>query len=127
MIEVLCSVKRRGMLSGMMRRGMMCSLLSLFWARPCRGHGLLPPPERVFARGGEGWGGGYLLAQRAPHPRPLPTACKSSREEGSHLRLGLIAALSAAAVAGSAQIALAQTPAPPAPPPRVTIGYVDNP
>src|SRR6266700_549913 len=115
MISAFCSMKRRGMIS---------SLLSLFRVRPCRGHGLLPPPERVFARCGEGWGGGYLLAQRASHPRPLPTARESSREEGSHPRLRLSAALSVAVVAGSAQIAFAQAP-PPAPQPRVTIGYVD--
>src|SRR5262245_6052404 len=97
MISAFCSVKGRGMLSGAMRRGMP-SLLSLLWARPCRGHGVLPPPERLFARRGEGWGGGSLFAQRAPHPHPLPTARKSSREEGSHPWLGLFAPLSAAIV-----------------------------
>ena len=113
---------RRGMLSSMMRRGMMSSLLSLLWVRPCRGHGLLPPPERIFARRGEGWGGGLFLSQAAPHP--LPTARKCSREEGSHPRHGLFGALIAALVVSSAQNVAAQTP-PPAPQPRVTIGYVD--
>src|SRR6267154_2403435 len=114
MIEVLCSMKRHGMMS---------SLLSLFWMRIRREHGVLPPPKRVFARRGEGWGGGRFLAQAAPHPQPLPTARKSSREEGSHPRLGLFAGLVAALVASSARIVPAQTP--PAPQPRVTIGYVD--
>jgi ABC transporter substrate binding protein (PQQ-dependent alcohol dehydrogenase system) len=113
----------RWMLSRMLRRGMMSSLLSLLWVRPCRGHGLLPPPERIFARRGEGWGGGLFLSQAAPHPQPLPTARKSSREEGSHPRLGLLAALVAALVVSSVQILPAQTP--PAPQPRVIIGYVD--
>src|SRR5947209_8992603 len=124
MISAFCSEKRRGMLSSMMRRGMMCSLLSLFWVRPCRGHGLLPPPERLFARRGEGWGGGRFLAQVAPHPRPLPTARKSSREEGSHPRLGLFAASCTVLVASFGSTAFPQAP-PPAPQPRVTIGYVD--
>src|SRR5262249_21041593 len=108
MISSFCSERRRGLLSGAMRRG-MSSLLSLFRARPCRGHGVLPPPER------------------APHPHPLPTARKSSREEGSHPRLGLFAPVSTAIVVSFAQIAIAQTPAPQpaAPQTRVTIGYVD--
>src|SRR5882724_11806422 len=116
MTSVFCSIKRRGMMS---------SLLSLLWVRPCRGHGLLPPPERIFARRGEGWGGGRLLAQRAPHPQPLPTARKSSREEGSHPRLGLLAACCTALVASLASTAFAQAQTPPAPQPRVIIGYVD--
>ena len=58
----------------MVRRGMMSSLLSLLWVRPCRGHGLL-------------------------------------------------ATLVAALVVSSVQIVPAQTP--PAPQPRVIIGYVD--
>ena len=107
----------------MMRRE-LSFLLSLFWARPCRGQGLLPPPERVFARRGEGWGGGRFLSQAAPHPRPLPTARKSSREEGSHLRLGLFVACCTVLVASLANTVFAQAPTP-APQPRVTIGYVD--
>src|SRR5258705_3278304 len=90
------------------------------WARHCHGHGLLPPPERVFARGGEGWGGGRFLAQAAP--RPLPTARKCSREEGSHPRPGLFAVCCTVVVASLGSTAFAQTP-PPTPQPRVTIGY----
>lgn len=86
--------------------------------------GALPPPERVFARRGEGWGGGHFLDQAAPHPRPLPTARKRSREEGRRLRHGLRAAVGAIVVASLAAPALAQAPAP-APQPRVTIGYVN--
>src|SRR5438128_7724065 len=136
MISGFRSLWRRGMLSRMKRRGMlfsmrrrkMSSLLSLLQAWPCRGHGLLPPPERAFARRGEGWGGGRLLPQRAPHPHPhpLPTARKSAREEGSHPRPGLFAAGSFVLVAGLAGTAFAQAPPPPpAPQTRVTIGYVD--
>src|SRR5262245_62190200 len=95
MSSSFCSERRRGLLSGAMRRG-MSSLLSLFRARPCRGHGVLPPPER------------------APHPPPLPPPRKSSRGEGSHPRLGLFAPVGTAIVVRFAQIALAQTPAPPA-------------
>src|SRR5262249_4041766 len=102
----------------------MSSLLCMWNLLLCRLLGAPPPPERIFARRGEGWGGGRFLAQAAPHPRPLPTARKRSREEGSPPRLGLSIALSAAVVACSAQIALAQASAP-APQPRVTIGYVD--
>src|SRR5262249_27640475 len=83
------------------------------------------PPERVFARRGEGWGGGSFLNQAAPHPRPLPTARKCSREEGSHPRPGLRAACCAMLVASLASMALAHAPPPPASQPRVTIGYVD--
>jgi ABC transporter substrate binding protein (PQQ-dependent alcohol dehydrogenase system) len=113
------------MFSKLMRRRMMSSLLSLFWARLCHGHGVLPPPERLFARRGEGWGGGSLLVQSAPHPHPLSTTRKCLPEKGSHPRPGLFAALVAALVVGFAQIAFAQTPPPSAPQPRVTIGYVD--
>src|SRR5215510_14648563 len=114
MISVICSMRRLLQITFLQRAG---------WAWPCREHGLLPPPERIFARRAEGWGGGCFLSQRAPHPQPLPTARKGSREEGSHPPLCLFAALSAALVVGSVQIVPAQTP--PAPQPRVTIGYVD--
>src|SRR5215510_13850015 len=115
MISVICSMRRLLQITFLQRAG---------WAWPCREHGLLPPPERIFARRGEGWGGCCFLSQRAPHPQPLPTARKGSREEGSHPPLCLFAALSAALVVGSVQIVPAQTPAP-APQARVTIGYVD--
>src|SRR5215475_10439809 len=104
----------------------MTSMQRSSWAPPRCGHGVLPPPKHLFARRGEGWGGGCLFVQRVPHPQPLPTARESSRQEGSHPRLGLLAALSALVVVSFAQIALAQTPSQPAAPQqRVTIGYVD--
>ena len=52
------------------------------------------------------------------------TARRSSREQGSRLRLGLFAACCTVLFAGLASFAFAQTP-PPASQPRVTIGYVD--
>src|SRR5262245_27085981 len=122
---VLSSMMRRG--SSVMRRG-VSFLRSLLWAWPGSGHGLLPPPEPIFAGRGEGWGGGIFLFQVAPHPHPhpLPTARKSSREEGSHPRLGLLTASVAVFVVSSAQFVAAQAPPQPAAPQtRVTISYVD--
>jgi ABC transporter substrate binding protein (PQQ-dependent alcohol dehydrogenase system) len=121
----------------MWRLSRIFSFRRLDWARRCYTHGLLPPQERVFARRGEGWGGGRFLAQAAPHPRPLPTARAQtsvrslrkldrgrSREEGSHPRHRLGVASCVVLVANLASAAFAQTPPAPAQP-RVTIGYID--
>src|SRR4051794_6886484 len=82
------------------------------WA--CQWHGLLPPPLR--GRGGER---GDSSLSICGHPPPCPSP---ARGEGTLWRR-LCAAMTACVLVGLGSTAFAQTP--PAPQPRVTIGYVD--
>src|SRR5215510_3377117 len=98
----------------MWRHSKMSSLLSLLWARPCRAHGLLPPPLA-----GEGWGGGrhQWAADGCPLPVPPPQAGEGTLWQCLRAASGVLL------VASLSSGAFAQTS--PAPQPRVTIGYVD--
>src|SRR5258708_25162050 len=90
-------------------------LLRASRARVRRELGLLPPP--LWGRGGER-GGNRLSICGHPSPCPSPT-----RGEGTMWHW-CCATLSVTVACGLGHVAFAQTP-PPAPQPRVTIGYVD--
>src|SRR5215470_8940182 len=105
-------------MSSLFRRVWRSLLRAPSWARPCRAHGLLPPP--LWGRGGKGGDDRFSICG---HPPPCPSPAGGEETLWRCLRAACATLVAATLLPGLTGSALSQTP--PVPQARVTIGYVD--